>query len=214
MEIRELRPRLRHWRARHPEWEEDGPDQEWDPIVESYAYVTPAGDELVLVDPLVPADDSESFWEALDRDIAAHGPPQIVLTIFFHERSSREILERHGGTVWTDERRKERVAVPAQTYLPGDRLPGGLVAHDGVGRPECVLWLEEHRALFTGDMLHGGEGGVRLCPDDWLVEGQTPDGVRRALESLLDLPIELVLTTHGAPVLEDGHAALERALRS
>jgi len=29
---------------------------------------------------------------------------------------------------------------------------------------------------------------------------------------LLDLPVELVLVSHGEPVLQDGRAALERAL--
>jgi hypothetical protein len=29
---------------------------------------------------------------------------------------------------------------------------------------------------------------------------------------MLDLPVEMVLVSHGEPVLHDGHAALERAL--
>ena len=57
---RELRPRLWHWQARHPEWE-DEPDAGWDPLVESYAYVS-AANELVLVDPLIPDDDAQAFW--------------------------------------------------------------------------------------------------------------------------------------------------------
>lgn len=212
MEIGELRPRLWHWRARHPEWEKDGPDSGWEPTVESYAYVTPAGDELVLIDPLVPADDAERFWDALDRDVEHHGAPQVLLTVFYHARSAPEILERHGGTVWSDARTIERLEeVPAQTYAPGDRLPGGLVAHDAVGRRECVLWLDEHRALFAGDILHGG-AEIRLCPDDWFREEIVPDDVRRSLAPLLELPVELMLTTHGEPVLEDAHAALARAL--
>lgn len=212
MEVRELRPRLWHWQARHPDWEKDLPDPGWDPIVESYAYVTPDGDELVLVDPLVPDDDPDRFWRSLGDDVAHHGPPQIVLTVFWHERSAPEILRRYGGMLWADARRADKLTVGSATlYRPGDTLPGGLVAHDAVGRNESVLWLDEQRALFTGDILHGGDG-VRLCPDDWLHEDTAPDDVRRALRPLLDLPVELVLTTHGAPALENGREALARAL--
>jgi glyoxylase-like metal-dependent hydrolase (beta-lactamase superfamily II) len=210
MEVRELRPRLWHWRARHPEWEKD--PEGWGPIVESYAYVTPGGDELVLIDPLVPDDEPDRFWRALDDDVAHHGPPQIVLTVFFHERSAPEILQRYGGMLWADARRAERLTVGSPTlYRPGDMLPGSLVAHDAVGRNESLLWLEEQRALFAGDILEGGVE-VRLCPDDWLHPGLTGDEVRRALRPLLDLPIELVLTAHGEPVLEHGRDALARAL--
>ena len=41
--MRELRPGLWHWQARHPEWRESEP---WDPSVSSYAI---ADDELADV---------------------------------------------------------------------------------------------------------------------------------------------------------------------
>jgi hypothetical protein len=41
----------------------------------------------------------------------------------------------------------------------------------------------------------------------------TVNGLRVALRPLLELPIELVLVSHGKPVLEGGRDALERALR-
>ena len=208
---RELRPRLWHWQARHPEWE-DEPDAGWDPLVESYAYVS-AANELVLVDPLVPDDDAQAFWAALDHEIARHARPQVFLTVFWHERSAPEIAKRYGGTVWADERRSDRLSVDApMRYRPGDRLPGGLVAYDAVGRNESLLWLEEQQALFAGDIIHGDGDGVRLCPDDWLHEEMSAEEVRLALRALLELPVELVLTTHGPPVLTNGDAALARAL--
>jgi glyoxylase-like metal-dependent hydrolase (beta-lactamase superfamily II) len=216
MHVQELRPRLWRWLARHPEWEKE-PDADWDPIVACHAYVTPGGDELVLVDPLVPHDDRDRFWAALDADVAQHGAPQILLTVFFHERSSAEIIERYdGGAVWADERRIERLeeVESPNPFRAGDRLPGGVVAHDAVGRPEALLWLEEHRALFAGDLIHGSDDGVRLCPDDWLVKDVTPAGVKAALRRLLELPIELVLPAHGPPVVENGREALARALEA
>ena len=38
------------------------------------------------------------------------------------------------------------------------------------------------------------------------------DDLRTVLEPLLDLPVELVLVSHGEPVLRDGCAAVARAL--
>ena len=55
----------------------------------------------------------------------------------------------------------------------------------------------------------------RLCPPGWLrylEPGLTHGELRDALRTLLDLPVELVLVSHGEPVLDDGRAALERAL--
>jgi hypothetical protein len=36
--------------------------------------------------------------------------------------------------------------------------------------------------------------------------------LRAALAPLVELPVERVLVSHGEPVLENGHAALSRAL--
>jgi hypothetical protein len=54
-----------------------------------------------------------------------------------------------------------------------------------------------------------------MCPSSWLryLDGFTQDDLRRELRArLLDLPIEMVLVSHGEPVLRDGRAAVERAL--
>jgi hypothetical protein len=81
---------------------------------------------------------------------------------------------------------------------------------------EKMVWLPGPRALIPGDRLLGGDaGGLRLCPPSWLRylrPGLTQDELRQALRPLLDLPVEMVLVSHGDPVLENGHAALERAL--
>ena len=56
-----------HWTATHPEWtEEEGGQDGWEPEVSSYALVEE--DTVVLIDPLVPADDEESFdtFEPID----------------------------------------------------------------------------------------------------------------------------------------------------
>lgn len=79
------------------------------------------------------------------------------------------------------------------------------------------MWLPQVRALVAGDRIIGdGRGGLRLCPESWLrylTSGMTVAGLREALRPLLDLPIELVLPSHGDLVLEDGRRALAKALR-
>ena len=53
--------------------------------------------------------------------------------------------------------------------------------------------------------------GITVCPDTWL-EGDASRVLRQELRSLLELPLERVLVSHGDPVLENGRTALERAL--
>ena len=81
---------------------------------------------------------------------------------------------------------------------------------------EVMVWLEEHRALVPGDRLLGDDaGGLRLCPPSWmsyLDSDITQDELRAALAPLRELPIEMVLVTHGTPVLADGARAVELAL--
>jgi glyoxylase-like metal-dependent hydrolase (beta-lactamase superfamily II) len=76
---------------------------------------------------------------------------------------------------------------------------------------ERTLWLPAHNALVAGDCLPGG-GAI---PDAWL-ESEWAKATREEynlkLCPLLDLPIELLLPTHGDPVVEDAHARLAKAL--
>ncbi len=87
----EIRPGLWTWTATHPEWtpEEGGPDG-WDPEVASYLYES--GDGLLLFDPLV---GDEETWAELDRRVAAHGPPNVLVTLYWHVRSAPALAERY-----------------------------------------------------------------------------------------------------------------------
>lgn len=206
----ELRPGLWHWRGRHPDWtpEEGGPDG-WDPEVASYLYES--GEGLVLFDPLVGDDET---WRALDERVARHGPPHVLLTLFWHVRSTPAIAERYPGTrVWAFEREpwlertRERVTVTDVFALRGP-LPGGIEAREP---REVVYFVPEHRALVAGDvLLPDRKGGIRLTP--WLGE-QPVDDLRAQVRALLEWPVELVLLTHGEAV-ENGREALERALEA
>jgi hypothetical protein len=214
MQIAEIRPHLWRWTARHPEWT---PEEGWEPVVGSYALVE--NDTLVLFDPLVPGDEEERFWRALDDDVEHHGPPQILLTVFWHARSTQAILDRYEGSrafapAAAESQARERVPT-VETYDHETALPGGVEARTTPYRAEALLWLPAHRALVAGDLLLGtSDGGARVCPDSWLRPGVTGPQLRTSLEPLLELPIELLLLTHGEPVLENGHAAFEQAVRA
>ena len=77
---------------------------------------------------------------------------------------------------------------------------------------ETLWWLPEHGALVAGDVLVGTPDGIGVCPESWLDQRSSPASIRAALAPLLDRPIERILVSHGEPVLQDGRAALERAL--
>jgi hypothetical protein len=174
-------------------------------------------DVFVLIDPQAPStgDDRERFWRAVDGDVEHHGPPQIVLTVPWHARSTAEIASRYDGSgVWVYERAAHAAEgfEPTHTFGLDDELPGGMRAFAAGWENEVELWLPEHRALVTGDVILGAPGGaLRLLPDSWLPEGLTKAELRDALAPLRELPVELVLPAHGEPVLSTGAEALRRA---
>jgi hypothetical protein len=200
-ELLGLRPGLFRWTAIHPEAPEEpkaGTPDEWGPDVASIAYQ--ASDALLLVDPLVP-EDRVGLQEDLDALVQRHGQPvAIVTTLQFHRRSRDALAERYGATT---SRAKKTLPRDVQT-----------VVIRGAG--ETMVWLPNPRALVPGDRLLGDErGGVRLCPDSWiryLPSGMRQAELRAALRPLLDLPVELVLVSHGEPVLENGREAIAAAL--
>jgi glyoxylase-like metal-dependent hydrolase (beta-lactamase superfamily II) len=101
-------------------------------------------------------------------------------------------------------------AVP---YRAGDVLPGGVEAKAGYYPAESVLWIPAYGALVSGDTLLGdGNGGIRVLPASWLDEGTTRADVAERLRPLLELPVELILPTHGEPVTENALGRLREAL--
>jgi hypothetical protein len=199
--LRELRPGLYRWTARHPDAEADpqlGSPADWGPDVGSVAYA--ARDALVLVDPLVP-EDRVDLQTALDDLVRRHEQQVVILTTLqFHRRNREELAARYD----------------ASTSRAKKVLPEGVETVQIRGAGETMVWLPEHGALVPGDRLLGGDsGGLRLCPESWLrylPSKMTQTQLRKALRPFLDLPVEMVLVSHGEPVLSSGWEALVRAL--
>jgi len=193
----ELAPGLVRWTARHPAAVDDpapGSADDWPPEVGSVAYRGP--DAVALIDPLLPEqDDDAPLWSSLDGLAQERaGRVSVLTTIRFHSRSRDAAVERYEAT----------------TAPPEGVMPFTVETGD-----ETWFWIEEHRALVPGDRVLGDRGGgLRLCPESWLhyLDGITLGDVRRELRPLLELPVEMVLVSHGDPVLENGRAELARAL--
>jgi glyoxylase-like metal-dependent hydrolase (beta-lactamase superfamily II) len=198
--VQELGPGLWRWTAPHPDWKpEDGGPGGWEQEVACVYLEAP--EAVVLIDPQVPpeSEDTAAFRVSLDRDVRrAARPVVILLTCDWHARSAEELAKRYDGTI----RRRGDGAAP----------PEGVVAIDVPSAEETLFWLPAHQALFSGDVLIGVHGGVRLS--GWLDEGVDRAEHRASLRTLLDLPIELVLTGHGEPVLKDGKAAVAEAIEA
>jgi hypothetical protein len=197
----ELASGLHRWTARHPDADPDpkpGSPADWGPDVGCVAYEAP--DALVLVDPLVP-DERPDLRDALDALVRRHGRRVAILTTLqFHRRSREELTARYDAT----------------TSRARRTLPEGVETVRIEGAGETMVWLTEPRALLPGDRLLGADGGgLRLCPDSWLrylPSGMRAPALREALRPLLDLPVEMVLVSHGEPVLRGGREAIARAL--
>jgi glyoxylase-like metal-dependent hydrolase (beta-lactamase superfamily II) len=219
--VRELRTGLWHWQASHPAW---SPDEPWEKDVSSYAMDD--GERLLLFDPLAPP--SEIHKLAAERETA------VVLTNPWHERDTRSLVERLGVPVHTplpetaeDLMQKYGITAEqagdgspdlvwlvkegkgeARPYSPGDGEPAGLRAFPGREPQDMVLWIESLRTVISGDTLVDFGKGLEI-PLQWLRPAVTREQVVDGLRPLLELPVELVLPTHGAPT---DRAALERAL--
>ena len=191
--VEQIAPRLWWWTAHHPEWKQE---------VSSYALVD--DDTLVLFDPLVPPDDPDAFWGALDGDVAHHGAPAILISVYWHVRSSREILDRYeGATLWAHApaRRGMRNRVEyTETFSDGDRLPGGVEAIAMHHMNEAAFWLPRHRALLLGDSVIAADGGATLCPPKWLRKSESVEEQRASVERALERDPERLLLTHGGPL--------------
>ncbi len=123
------------------------------------------------------------------EELVQRGNVSVVLTADWHSRDAGTL----GAPIVGDDLPKDVTAQPA--FFPGER----------------TLWIPAQNALVVGDSLYE----AKAMPEAWL-ESESATATREEynekLRPLLDLPVELLLPTHGDPVLDDAHDALRRAL--
>ena len=201
--MREIRTGVWHWQATHPEWEPGKDGRDW-PERRVSSYAIDDGKRLLLFDPLAVPSEIEQL--AADRETA------IVLTCTWHRRDAPALAERLGCALHVPPAGSEPNPdlVEGEVFEAGDRLSVGVEAFLGMEPNDLLLWVDSHRVLVAGDtLLDRGDGLV--FPLEWADRGtgEAPEQMLQRLRSLLELPVEIVLPTHGPPA---DRAALERAL--
>jgi glyoxylase-like metal-dependent hydrolase (beta-lactamase superfamily II) len=105
-------------------------------------------------------------------------------------------------------RNDARLPVPVEPLADGEVIRGdGVTLHavytPGHASDHLCFYLEEERALFTGDLILGGSTTV-IPPDD----GDLADYLA-SLRRVLAMPVERLYPAHG-PVLEPARPVIER----
>jgi hypothetical protein len=227
MNVMKIGEGLWRWETPHPDWkpEFDRPDGWGRTVASVYAEFDEA---VVLIDPLVPADapDRERFWVALDRDVYRLARPVLVLVgSVDHGRSADAVAERYRAmgrevVVAGDAAIRSGVSCVLNATLDEVELPTGLFAAGvpGMSPGETVFVLDPWRTVVFADAVLGaGSGKLRVAPPSWGVK--TPEGralydrlFRNCIRQVASARPEIVLPSHGAPVLTGGASALEAAL--
>ena len=202
--MQEIGPGLWRWTGLHPAWTPAATG--WEREVACVFYE--AEDAVVLIDPLVPPEDEERFWRALDRDVERLARPVVVvLTAAWHARSTLALVERHGASVWAQPAGAARLGMRIDAPV----LPRGIEVFEipPAIEGQVAIYLREHCALVTAEVLAGVAGGLAVVPSPSLTD---TGRLTSCLGLLLELPVEIVLPAHGEPVLRNGRGAIAAAL--
>jgi len=199
VEVTDLVPGLWIWRLDHPAWT---PQVDWQQVVT--CVCADLGGERWLLDPLLPPGDAAQVWDRLTERpptaVAVLKPDHLRETWDDRRTWSVDALVRRygcrafGPEVWDPDMHTPETDV--QPIRPGHELPGGLVAlRDPRGWHETPLWLPELRTLVFGDALTERDGVLRIWMSPTHEERALPD-----LLTMLELPFERVIISHGEPV--------------
>jgi glyoxylase-like metal-dependent hydrolase (beta-lactamase superfamily II) len=183
---------LSWWLSPHPDWEAG---EDWPQEVPVVAYET--DEEVVLIDPFLPPDDSFD---------PGSKPVHVLLTQGAHYRGTADFVNRYGASVWAPPRAAWRKRPnPATT----NELPRGVEALELDGEPQQVLFLiREHATLVSGDVLTGRDGAMHVFVDE---ADRQP--LLASLERVAELPIERVIVPHcETPEFLDGAAQIRAAV--
>jgi glyoxylase-like metal-dependent hydrolase (beta-lactamase superfamily II) len=199
--MNKVREGIWQWKAPHPAWV-DGAN--WERIVSSYAIDD--GRRLYVIDPLgVP--------EAILTMISERGGDAtlIVLTCPWHRRDAERLAAEFDAHIYVPHPDgSDQNPVHGSVYTSGDTLSGGVEVFPGMESNDLVLWFPVFGAVVAGDTLIERNGALTI-PEDWISSGKSMlQSIKYGLRPLLDLPVELVLPTHGDPKTADD---LQAALR-
>ena len=229
MKVSKIRDGLWRWVVPHPGWkpEFDRPDG-WGRMVGSvYAEYEAA---VVLIDPQLPDAEADEarFWQALDRDVLRLARPVLVLVgSVDHGRSADAVAARYRAdgrkvTVVGDALIRDAVSCDLDATFGEALLPQGLeaVPVPGMSPGERAFVLHPWLAtVFADGVIGAGGGRVRVAPPSWGV--RTPAGralydreFRASLGRIAAGGPEILLPSHGEPILTGGAAALNEALGS
>jgi hypothetical protein len=171
-------------------------------ISTSYGLRTEAG--MVLIDPL-PLE--QQAFEAL-------GPIQaIVLSSGSHQRSAWRLRAELELPVWAPALAQELDEEPDERYGHSAVLPGDLVASyaPGAGTTQHLLVLDDYIG-FVPDLVVNPPGGpLALTPDHYM---HNPRLARESVKLLFEQGLEILCPTHGLPIVDDVHGALQDALEA
>ncbi|MGN6167032.1 MAG: hypothetical protein ACTHQQ_02520 [Solirubrobacteraceae bacterium] len=208
--MREIAPGLFHWTAFHRGIRSE---------VSSY-FISESG---VVIDPLLPSDGFDGGTDPLEW-LSQQGPPKaILLTNRHHYRHSGRLVEAFDVTVRASEPGMHQFSAEqrVQPFHYGDRLPGGVIAHeiDAICPDETALEIPSVRAVALADGLvrfSALDGPLGFVPD-WLM-GDDPEAVKEGLHDsysrLLTLDFDHLLLAHGLPAVGDGKEQLRSFLES
>ncbi len=197
--MRDVLPGVFHWTTLHPHIH----------IPVSSYWLDDVG---VLIDPLVPADEGLEWFAGRPAQPAA-----ILLSNRHHYRDSTRFAERFGCAVLCSRAGLHEFGEgeTVEGFDEGDRLPGGVVAHEvgGICPDDTALYLPKERAVAFADGLvrRGDDGPLGFVPDPLMDD---PPATKRALLAafarlLGELDFEHVLLAHGDPLIGDGRERLE-----
>jgi hypothetical protein len=216
--VEQIAPGILRWTVPHPEWRTR---IEWGHEVACYALAH--RDELVLVDPLLYAEDdarAAGLVAALDGFVNEARRLDIMITIPYHARSAEPLFWRYRTRletrIWGHPVVAKRFARETPLTIIDPAQPVGRDARAFViGNPrrnEMPLYFPQHKALAVGDAIIGIDGTLRVWEWEKRKPGWYEDRFLPTLQPLLDFDVRHVLVTHGPAAVGDGRAALAAAL--
>jgi hypothetical protein len=211
--IDEISAGLWSWARRHPEWHPGAFG------AEVVSFMAAAGDETLLVDPILAEDDPA--WDLIAG--TGRGPVRVLVTIPYHVRSAEPVRDRLGRerevTIHGHPAVAKRLdsAAGFEPFRPGDELPAGISAHP-IGNPrryETPLLIPSHDALIFADAVAGTDDGPRIWSGKRIDDDVARFYAERfvpTLVPLIDLDWDRLLLTHGPSVPTGGKAGLREAI--